>query len=321
MLNRHLPAVVYHADWGSNPSKRWLARAVLEGSRYVAHPPEPVGDHTTLIARVRGMIGHGSAMVGFDFPIGIPASYARLIGATEFKPLLSQLGRGKLADFYRVCSDALEITKYRPFYPYKPGGKKQKHLLDALQVAHIDDLRRKCELGRDERRAACPLFWTLGANQVGRAAIIGWRDVLAHAVGNDKSVVLWPFDGSLDALLKPGNVVIAETYPAECYGWFCDGGLKGKGNAEVRKKAGSALFDWAREANVKLDPDLTHTIEQGFSDGDDAFDATVGLFGMLEVLMGRREPGDPSEGGVRKVEGWILGQQSGSGGQTLKGLR
>ena len=53
MLNQHLPAVVYHADWGSNPSKRWMARAVLEGSRYIAHAPELVGDHTTLIARAR----------------------------------------------------------------------------------------------------------------------------------------------------------------------------------------------------------------------------------------------------------------------------
>jgi hypothetical protein len=320
MLNRHLPAVVYHADWGSNPGKRWLARAVLEGSRYIAHPPEPVGDHATLIARARANMGCGSAMVGFDFPIGIPASYARLIGATEFKSFLSKLGRGKLTDFYRVCSDASEVTKYRPFYPYKPGGKRQKHLLDALQVAHMDDLRRKCELGREGRKAANALFWTLGASQVGRAAIIGWRDVLAPAVGNDKSVVLWPFDGYLDELLKPGNVLIVETYPAECYGWFFQGGIKGKGDAEVRKKAGGALLDWARKANVKLDPDLTHTIEQGFPDGDDAFDATVGLFGILEVLLGRRLPGDPNEESIRKLEGWILGQQSGSGGQTLKEL-
>jgi hypothetical protein len=320
MLNRRLPAVVYHADWGSNPRKRWLARAVLEGSRYTAHAPQPVGDHTTLIARARVNIGRGSAMVGFDFPIGIPASYARLIGATEFKPLLSQLGRGKLTDFYRVSSDALEITKYRPFYPYKPGGKKQKHLLDALQVTHIDDLRRKCELGRDGRKAACPLFWTLGASQVGRAAIIGWRDVLAPALGNDKSVVLWPFDGSIDALLKPGKVVIVETYPAECYGWFFEGGIRGKGDAEVRKKASGALFEWAGKANVKLDSDLMQTIEYGFPDGDDAFDATVGLFGILEVLLRRRTAGDPNERSVRKLEGWILGQQSGSGGQTLKEL-
>jgi hypothetical protein len=62
-------------------------------------------------------------------------------------------------------------------------------------------------------------------------------------------------------------------------------------------------------------------MEQGFPNGDDAFDATVGLFGILKVLRGERKTGDPNEGSVRKLEGWILGQQSGSGGQTLKELR
>jgi hypothetical protein len=222
-----------------------------------------------------------------------------------------QLGCGELKDFYRVCSDASEIAKYRPFYPYRPGRKKQQHLLAALQVAHIDNLRRKCDLGYEGRKAACPLFWTLGANQVGRAAIIGWRDVLAPALGNDRSVVLWPFDGSLGALLKPGNLAIVETYPAECYCWFFQGGIKGKGDAEVRRNAGGALSEWSEKAKVKLDPDLTYTIEHGFPDGDDAFDATVGLFGMLEVLLGRRLPGDPNEESVRKLEGWILGQAGG----------
>jgi hypothetical protein len=142
MLNRHLPASVFHADWGSDPGKRWMARAVLEGSRYIAHSPEPVGDHTTLITRVRANIGRGSAMVGFDFPIGIPFSYARLVRATKFKPFLSKLGRGRFLDFWRVCTDASQITKFRPFYPYKPGGTKQQHLLN-LALSSFACLSRK----------------------------------------------------------------------------------------------------------------------------------------------------------------------------------
>jgi hypothetical protein len=210
----------------------------------------------------------------------------------------------------------------RRSYPYKTGGKKQQHLLDALKAADINELRRKCEIGREGRRAACSLFWTLGPNQVGKAAIIGWRDVLAPAWGYDKSVVLWPFDGSLDELLKPGNILIVETYPAECYGWFFQGGLRGKkADTEVRKRVAGELFRWAGQASLKLDPELTQNIEQGFPDGDDAFDATVGLFGMLEVLRGERKSGDPKNENVRKLEGWILGRQSGSGGQTLKELR
>jgi hypothetical protein len=79
---------------------------------------------------------------------------------------------------------------------------------------------------------------------------------------------------------------------------------------EVRKKASGALLDWAGKANVELDPELTHTIQQGFPAGDDAFDATIGLFAMLEVVLGRRLPGNPTEESARKLEGWILGQQS-----------
>jgi hypothetical protein len=152
------------------------------------------------------------------------------------------------------------------------------------------------------------LFWTLGANQVGRAAIIGWRDVLVPALRNEKPVLLWPFDGSLGDLLKPGNTVIVETYPAECYEWFFQGQpLKGKGKLEVRKRVASTLLNWTQSANVALDPELLRTIEEGFPN-DDAFDATVGLFGMLEVLLNKRGSGEPDDEKIRKLEGWMLGQ-------------
>jgi hypothetical protein len=45
----------------------------------------------------------------------------------------------------------------------------------------------------------------------------------------------------------------------------------------------------------------SRTIEDGFP-SDDAFDATVGLFGMLEVLMGRRESGESEDEKVKKLE-------------------
>jgi hypothetical protein len=43
-----------------------------------------------------------------------------------------------------------------------------------------------------------------------------------------------------------------------------------------------------------------------------AFDATIGLLGMLEVLMNRRKSGEPNDATVKKLEGWILGQEWGS---------
>jgi hypothetical protein len=58
-----------------------------------------------------------------------------------------------------------------------------------------------------------------------------------------------------------------------------------------------------------LDPELRRTIEEGFPDGDDSFDAAVGLFwNCSKSLLNRRESGEPNEESVRKVEGWIFGQ-------------
>jgi hypothetical protein len=303
------PTVVYHADWGTDPKKRWLCKAVLEGDRYRAQAPVLVGDHVGLLNRIKDEIGEtGTAVLGFDFPIGIPARYAALLGVTEFKSFLLQLGHGTFADFYRISATSAEVSKYRPFYPYKPGGTKHGHLWSALGLTCIDDLRRKCDLANGGRRAACPLFWTLGANQVGRAAIIGWRDVLAPALTKEKPVLLWPFDGSLGDLLNPGNIVIVETYPAECYRWFFqDHPLKSKGNLDARRQTAPTLLDWAQSVNLTLDPELRRAIEDGFPN-DDAFDAAVGLFGMLEVLMNRRESWEPDDQKVRTLEGWIFGQ-------------
>jgi hypothetical protein len=52
-------------------------------------------------------------------------------------------------------------------------------------------------------------------------------------------------------------------------------------------------------------------IRHGFSEGeDDAFDSVVGLFGMLQIVIGQRSSGEPDNETIRSVEGWILGRQS-----------
>lgn len=141
----------------------------------------------------------------------------------------------------------------------------------------------------------------------GKAAICGWRDVLIPALKGDSPPVLWPFDGPLDYLLQSGNLVIAETYPAEYYGSLFKAPLKGKGKFAVRKQVAPKLLGWADGAGVRLDPDLEKMILDGFPN-DDAFDAAVGLFGMLEVVLGKRSSGEPDNPEMISIEGWILGQ-------------
>jgi hypothetical protein len=69
----------------------------------------------------------------------------------------------------------------------------------------------------------------------------------------------------------------------------------------------------ARELGVELAPELQAQIDDGFGkrpDGEDRFDATVGLLGMLGVVLERHPPGEPADAEIRAVEGWILGQAS-----------
>jgi hypothetical protein len=80
----------------------------------------------------------------------------------------------------------------------------------------------------------------------------------------------------------PGNVVIAETYPAGCYGWF-EEPLGSKRNQGNRREFGALLLRWADSHGVMLANCLTEDFQGGFPQGDDAFDAVVGLFGMCSM--------------------------------------
>ena len=152
---------------------------------------------------------------------------------------------------------------------------------------------------------------------MGKAAILGWREVLIPALTSGANrVKVWPFDGPLRSLLKPGHAVICETYPAEMYrhvdiGFSPD---ESKTSRESRRRKAAALIGWADAASVELHPDLRAEIEDGFGiakDGEDRFDAVVGLLGMVNVILGHRSPGEPDDEHARRVEGWMLGQSPG----------
>lgn len=311
------PVLVAHADWGSSAARRCLTYALRQSDgRFTAYAPGPAGDPHTLLARLRALAPEGGILFGVDFPLGLPLRYANVAGITDFAALLPELGSGRWMHFYDVATQPCEISIEQPFYPLRPGGARQAHLIQALGMKTIDELRRRCDLASAARRAAAPIFWTLGAQQVGKAAIVGWRDMLgaarrAYAWDDARFPWLWPFDGRLDDLLASGRLVVAEVYPGECYHHL---GIMLRGSKRVqatRAAAGAALLAWANAAGVALEPALCHAISNGFGDapgGDDDFDATVGLFGALNVVLGRRAAGEPEDGVIRRVEGWILGQ-------------
>ena len=303
-----LPSVVAHADWSVHSDKRWLvlARLRADGS-YRADASRPVGPLGSLWARLGQEAGGGRVLLGVDFPIGLPRAYAQRADMISFSAALQEFGDR----FYAVAHRQDEIGLQRPFYPMRPGGCRRQHLLDGLGLAGWSDLLRHCDRRSATRAAACAIFWTLGGQQVGKAAITGWRDLLAPALRAGHDLALWPFQGSLDELLARHRIVIAETYPAEVYGHLGLDLRGGKRSQATRRANAAALLAWAETAGLEVAPPLVAEIEDGFgagASGEDRFDAAVGLFGMLNVVLGRRPSGEPDDPVIRRIEGWILGQ-------------
>lgn len=304
---------VAHADWGVDPRKRWVA--VAEGSpttEWNAAATKPAATAGGLSEQLHAS-GDGTLIAGFDFPIGVPRRYAELAGIERFVDVLPLLGDGGWADFFDVADDRTEISLRRPFYPRSArvkGSKLQSDLTTALALS-MDDLRRRCERKQLARAAACSLFWTLGGNQVGKGALAGWQ--LLQQEPRERTSI-WPFDGPLEQLLGEPGVVVVETYPAEFYGHLGLPTVIGKRKQDSRAALSADLLAVASELGVHLETSLEEQIDAGFgssSHGEDAFDAFVGLLGMLNVLTGRRPPGEPRDDpAVVHVEGWILGQHA-----------
>lgn len=313
--NSHVnkPTLVFHSDWSSAPRKRWCAKATRgSDGRYTASAPDRVGELPSLFGSLRTTVGKsGVVFAGFDFPIGVPEHYAKQADVSRFSEFLRVVGTGDWESFYVVCERPEQVSIHRPFYPFRyEEGCSQQHLLNGHNARSMTSLLRDCELGGNGQTQASSLFWTFGAKAVGKAAIVGWRDVLTPAL-DDASVRIWPFDGKLETLFQLGQTVIAETYPAECYRWFRGEPLRSKTDAGSRRDFGENLLEWARGSGVNVEPPLAKAIRDGFKEGeDDAFDAVVGLFGMLQIVLGQRGSGEPDDEVVREIEGWILGRGS-----------
>jgi hypothetical protein len=300
------PRHVLHADWSKAERKRWAAEAELrdDGVYVVRSIQKTTPDE--LLPKLR----QPSTLAGFDFPIGLPARYAALSGIQSFTEFLGNLGSDEWSSFSTAARTKAEIGPRRPFYPHASGGKSRQHLVDALGLQSWDDLYRRCEIATGRR--ACPLFWTLGGNQVGKAALTGWTDVIRPA-RKEARVNLWPFDGSLDDLLSPDRAVIVETYPGDVYSYIGADGVH-KRKQSSRASYASQIVKRANATRIEIAANIVQQLRDGFgadAEGEDRFDAIAGLLGMLAVIHGERNVGIPAYEEVHRIEGWILGRLHG----------
>jgi hypothetical protein len=270
--------------------------------------PSPVGDVGTLLARLRAAAGGAPVAFAIDCPIGLPRAYVtRHAREDDFPAFLRNLVNRP--DWFRVCDRLDEISAHRPFYPRVSRTKGDVSQSGHIQALGLDD--RAVDRKTADRPSGAPLFWTLGPNQSGKAAISAWQQLILPAFAEGVALRIWPFEGDLLALLAPGTTVLAETYPAEAMRHL---GIKmggSKRTPEDRVRLGPAL----RAAMIRLDavPDagMEACLRDGFGpkpDGEDPFDSTLGLLALLNVLAGHRPDGIPNDPWLRRWEGWVLGQ-------------
>jgi hypothetical protein len=316
------PAAIVHADWSKNPRKRWMARGEWKTGAWHLEGPDPVPEKGWLDSlREEADRLDGALVVGVDFPIGVPSAYAEKAGIVSFRDLLARIAEdGAWSEFHEVAEKEGQISCTRPFYPHRPGGSRLEHLVEGLGLQGRDDLLRRCERAHKRRPAASPLFWTLGAKQVGKGALTGWTEIVEPAAA-EPAARLWPFDGVFEELCAERGLVVVETYPAEFYHQLGFPRSRwSKRRQSDRIECGARLLEWvshARGHRVWLGDRLRECIEHGFGprpDGEDAFDAVVGLIGMVKAIITSGPvpvPAPSSRGdGFLAVEGWIFGQDA-----------
>ena len=272
--------------------------------------PRLVGDVSTFLARLVHEADGGAVALGADLPIGLPRAYAATRPETDFLGFLR--GVGGLPEFFSVCATLGEIRPERPFYPARGvAGMTRLSHAHALGLTDAASLSRACDRATAERPAGAPLFWTLGANQSGKAAIAAWRDLILPALHAPEPPALWPFDGDLRPLLLRQRIVMAETYPAEALRHF---GLRmGGSKRRPSDRAALALPLAAAIAALGAEADgaMRAALADGFGTdaaGEDRFDSLLGLLCVLNVLAGNRPDGAPDDPWIRRWEGWVLGQ-------------
>jgi hypothetical protein len=284
--------------------------AVRLGDVWQVEAACPVGKVADFLPSLLDRAGGGAVALGVDLPVGVPRAYAAQRAEAGFVDFLR--AAATLPDFFRVCDTLEEIRLDRPFYPQRGvrGMTRLSHA-EALGLGDAAGLSRLCDRATADRPFGAPVFWTLGANQSGKAAIAAWQDLLLPALSAGAPMRLWPFEGAFRDLLAPGWVTLAETYPAEALRHL---GIRMRGSKRRQSdRAALAPVLLAALARLSAVPDaaLAEAIASGFgadAAGEDRFDSLLGVLCVLNVLAGNRPDVAPGDPWITNWEGWVLGQ-------------
>lgn len=325
------PTRIVHCDWSVHPRKRWSVDARAQaGDGYIIGSPVPLrssGGDAECWTRAwasklveDALSEKSSTWVGFDFPIGIPATAAQSAGIYSLRTLLQQSSHSA-AEFFKPTSQLAEVSPGRPFFPSGAArgcGLKARWRNAAglgLEESHL----RACDrISRGES-----VFWLLGGRQVGRGALMGWQTVMQIFVDaernplREKAVGFWPFDD--ERALSESSLVVFESYPRIAtdivLSRYRNRGRSlqrfSKRNAVHRRAIAPEILRWISELNSVMPHETRALIEAGFGpreDDEDKFDALVGLLLMIAVANKHHPMGpDSFSDAEKRIEGWMIG--------------
>lgn len=276
--------LVVTADWSARAESR-AACAVDLARRRVSLLAAPAGGWTLprLLEVAHARREGGSALVGIDAPLGIPASLLRALPLdagqfTQWLPRALALPR-----FLEPVRHARDWQPARPFF-HVPPGRGSLAAFAAAARGHGVELRRAVELATHAKS-----MFTLGIpGQVAPATRALWTELVQVRAAGERLAV-WPFEGDLHALLARPQVVVAEMYPRAAYGTALAATLPArpralaKRNAAVRAEALAALAccTWLRACGLRIEPAAV----QAAGAGEDDFDALLTAAALARLVL------------------------------------
>lgn len=240
-----------------------------------------------------------ATLVVADFPIGIPVAFAKAAQISSFRQLLSDVESGRRPAFFQ--------PQPKPSTQHPFSTASLRDIAAALGVAPTE-LHRECDRATVNRNHAESTFCVRHVKRVGRSAIQGWAELLQPYFLTSK---LWPFDGTLSALLPTRGLIISELFAAEAVTLLKLELGRGFGrNKHSRADRVAVMDSLLRQVEAcGLDRHARELVAAAVPASEFEFDAAVMLVATLQIIEGILPVSEPDADAVRQIEGWSLGQQ------------
>jgi hypothetical protein len=99
--------MLVHADWSTNARKKWMTSAERIPQGWLITAPRLVPSASDFMDQ--WLFSDRTVLVGFDFPIGVPAAFGRRTGFDHFPEALTKFGIGEWASFFVIADRPEDI--------------------------------------------------------------------------------------------------------------------------------------------------------------------------------------------------------------------